>query len=134
MVGGGLSAVAAKLEPVLIAVRVKALVAIDPHVLEAELTRAICHNRSPSMTAEVTLLPAWHRKIKAGMRRHAFIAVLDVPTARTAQEAARSAETALRKALRQSFGPSLSARITPARTKDEIAAYWCSIRGTPHRP
>ncbi|GAA1265394.1 hypothetical protein GCM10009609_30730 [Pseudonocardia aurantiaca] len=120
-------------DPVMAVVRVKAPADIDPHVLEAELTRAIHWYSSRPMTAEVALLPTWRRRTKGGMRRHGFVAVLCAPTAGNAGELTRVAQDALRKSLRKRFGAAATAKVRPARSSDEIDTYWCSLRGTPHR-
>lgn len=118
-------------EPVMAVVRVRAPADVDPHVLEAELTRAIA---SHPMSAEVMLLPEWRRRTKAGLRRHGFVAVLCAATATSGSELINLAETVLRKRLRRKFGAATSAKVRPVRCADELHAYWCSVRGTPHRP
>jgi hypothetical protein len=117
-------------DPVMVVVRVKAPMQVDPHVLAAELTRAIC---ACPMTAELTLLPSWRRP-KKGLRKYAFVAVLRTSAADCAAELVGVAETALREAVRREFGSSASASVRPVRSDVEVDAYWCSVRGTPHRP
>jgi hypothetical protein len=117
-------------DPVMVVMRVKAPAQVDPHVLAAELTRAIC---TCAMTAELTLLPSWRRS-KKSMRKHAFVAVLRTSTPDCAAELAGAAQTAAREAVRREFGPTATASVRPVRPGTEVDAYWCSVRGTPHRP
>ncbi|WP_142065398.1 hypothetical protein [Pseudonocardia kunmingensis] len=118
-------------DPVMAVVRVKAPAEVDPYVLEAELTRAIC---TRSMTAEVVLLPSWRRGSRRGMRRYGFVAALSAPAARSASELTGTAEKVLRKALRTRFGSAASAKVRLARSAHEVDVLWCSVRGTPRRP
>ena len=117
-------------DPVMTVVRVQAPVEVDPNVLEAELTRAICTCR---MTAEVTVLPNWRRRTKDGLRRHGFVAVLSGPRAKSASELTSAAEKALRKALRRKFGMAATAKMRLVRSTDEVGIFWCGVRGTPRR-
>jgi hypothetical protein len=116
-------------QPVMAVVRVKAPAQVDPHVLAAELTRAIC---TGPMSAELTPLPPW-RQSKKRMRKHGFVAVL-CGTTNCSAEVTRAAEAAARAVVRRRFGPGASAEIRPVRSAAELDAYWCSVRGTPHRP
>ena len=120
-------------DPMMAVVRVKAPADVDPHVLEAEVTRAIHRDCRRPTTAEVALLPAWRPRAKNGVRRHGFVALLCAPTARSAAEVTSAVQDALRTSLRKRFGAAATAKVRPARTSDEIDTYWCSMRGTPHR-
>ncbi len=92
-------------DPVMAVVRVKAPADADPHVLEAELTRAICAGGELPVSAEVTLLPARRRKSTGEMRRHWFVALLHSPAHVAAADLVRIAEKASRKAVRRGSGP-----------------------------
>lgn len=118
-------------DPVMVVLRVKAPAEVDPHVLGAELTRAIC---TAPMTAEVAVLPSSRPRTKRGLRRHGFVAVLSAPEARSALELTSAVEKVLRKVLRRKFGSASSAKVRSARSPDEVDAFWCSVRGTPRRP
>jgi hypothetical protein len=61
------------------------------------------------------------------------IAVLCATTS-CSTEVTKTAEAAVRAAVRRRFGPGASAEIRPVRSAAELDAYWCSVRGTPHRP
>jgi hypothetical protein len=116
-------------DPVMAMVRVTAPAGVDPHVLQAELTRAVC---AGPMTAELTMLPSWRRP-KDGMRQLGFVAILRASTGKDAAKLARAAEKASRKALRGRFGSAVKARIRPVGTAAEITTFWYSVRGTPRR-
>ncbi len=117
-------------EPVMAVVRVTAPADVDPHVLGAELTRAVWKR---SMSAELALLPAWRHRTKRGLRRHGFVAVLCAAQPRPDHELTAAAQKALRKALRRRFGPAATAKVRLAGSESEVEACWCSVRGTPHR-
>ena len=118
-------------DAVMAVVRVRTPAEVDPYMLEAELTRAICARR---MSAELALLPSWRRRVKSGMHQHGFVAVLSAPQASTASELTNAAEKIVCTAVRERFGSSASAKVRPARSTEEIDAFWCSLRGTPCRP
>lgn len=118
-------------DPVMVVVRVKAPAEVDPYTLEAELTRAIC---ARPMTAELVLLPSWRRRSEGGLRRHAFVALLCAARTSKPAKLTRAAEKIMGKAVRKRFGSAASAKVRPARSPDEIDAFWCSVRGTPRRP
>jgi hypothetical protein len=118
-------------DAVMAVVRVTAPAEVDPYTLEAELTRAIC---ARPMSAELALLPSWRRRVKGGMHQHGFVAVLCAARASSASELTRAAEKIACKAVRRRFGSSASAKVRPARSAEEIDAFWCSLRGTPRRP
>ncbi|TWF78227.1 hypothetical protein FHX44_114147 [Pseudonocardia hierapolitana] len=117
-------------DPVMVVVRVKAPADVDPYTLEAELTRAIC---ARPMTAELVLLPSWRRRSEGGLRRHDFVALLCAARTRSPSELTRAAEKIMGKAVRKRFGVAASAKVRPARSPEEIDAFWCSLRGTPCR-
>jgi DsbC/DsbD-like thiol-disulfide interchange protein len=123
----------AKDDPVMAVVRVKAPADADPYVLEAVLTRAICEARGRPVSAEVTLLPSWRRTVKQGLRRHGFVALLHSPTGASAHDLIRTAQKASRAAVRERFGAAASAKVRSVTAAEELVAYWCSVRGTPHR-
>ncbi|GAA4540052.1 hypothetical protein [Pseudonocardia xishanensis] len=116
--------------PCMALLRVKVPREVDPHVLEAALTRVLCSDRKRPMTAELELLPAWHEPRGRTRRRITFVAVL--AGAQPVEELVRAAQRSARRGLRRRFGKSCSARVRPARDR-EVAALWCSVRGTPHR-
>jgi hypothetical protein len=118
-------------DPVMAVVRVKAPAEVDPYTLEAELTRAIC---ARPMAAELALLPSWRRRVTGGLHQHGFVAVLCAARSSSASELTSAAEKIVRRALRERFGPSASAKVRPALSAEEIDAFWCSLRGTPRRP
>ena len=123
----------AKTDPVMAVIRLEVPDDADPHILEAVLTRAICGASKLPLTAEVTLLPSWRRKARCGMRRHAFVALLGSSTAVGAGDLIRTAQKAARAAVRERFGSIASAKVRPVSSGPELLAYWCSVRGTPHR-
>jgi hypothetical protein len=109
--------------------RVKAPAGVDPHLLEAALTRALCADPKRPLTAELEWLPAW-RTGRKRRRRYVFVAVLrgcEAP-----DDLVRSAQRSARRAVKGMFGPKCSARARPA-GRHEVPALWCSVRGTPHR-
>jgi DsbC/DsbD-like thiol-disulfide interchange protein len=122
-----------KADPVMAVVRVKAPVDADPYVLEAMLTRAICEAGGRPVSAEVTLLPNWRRTTKRGLCRHGFVALLHSPTGAPAADLIRTAEKASRAAIRARFGTAATAKVRSVTAAREVLAYWCSVRGTPHR-
>lgn len=123
----------ARVDPVMAVVRVKAPADADPYVLEAVLTRAMCGAGDRPVSAEVALLPTWRRTIKRGLCRHGFVALLHSPTGAPAGDLIRTAEKASRAAIRARFGAGASAKMRTVTAADELLAYWCSVRGTPHR-
>lgn len=123
----------ANTDPVMAVIRLEVPDDADPHVLEAVLTRAICGAAKLPLTAEVTLVPSRRRKARCGMRRHAFVVLLGSSTTACAGDLIRTAKKASRAAVRERFGSTASAKVRPVRTGPELLAYWCSVRGTPHR-
>jgi hypothetical protein len=120
-------------DPVMAVVRVKAPEDADPYVLEALLTRALCGAGGRPVSAEVTLLPTWRRTSKRGLRRHGFVALLHSATDAPPGELIRTAQKASRDVIRARFGSAASAKVRPVTAAPELTAYWCSVRGTPHR-
>ena len=116
-------------------VRVRVPTEVDPHVLAAELTRAIWER---SVAAELVSLPAGaasrRRGRDSGMRRYGFVAVLRPDRPRRDGKLARVAEKAVRKQLRRRFGSTATVRVGLPETGAAVLAGWCSVRGTPHRP
>jgi hypothetical protein len=115
--------------PCLALLRVKAPAGVDPHVLEAALTRALTGDNRRPMSAELEWLPAW-REGRGRRRRYAYVAVLqgDGPPADLARAAQRSAK----RLVRRMFGPKCSVRARPAEAR-ELAALWPSVSGSPHK-
>ncbi|MGD9990696.1 hypothetical protein [Pseudonocardia sp.] len=116
------------------AVHVKAPAHIDPHVIEAELARAVNGDRKHAMTAEV----AFARDVitpprRDPFRRHGFVAILTFGDGDRPRRPARRVRKIVRRALRKRFGTDMSAQVRTELTTAEIAAYWCSVRGAPHR-
>ncbi|WP_181784630.1 hypothetical protein [Pseudonocardia pini] len=109
--------------------RVKAPAELDPHVLEAALTRALCTDAERPLTAELEWLPAW-RSGRKRRRRYVFVVVLR--GAQPPDDLIRAAQRSARRAVKGMFGPKCSARARPADHR-EVPALWCSVRGTPHR-
>jgi hypothetical protein len=120
-------------DPVMAVLRVKVPAGIDPGVVQAELSRAFWKR---SITAELALLPAvrsTRRLTDAGLRQQGFIALLCPSEAKGERKLTRVVEKAARKGLRRRFGPEATARMRLAHSDDEVAAGWCSLRGTPRR-
>jgi hypothetical protein len=105
----------------------------DPGVVQAELSRAFWER---SITAELALLPvvrSTRRLAEVGLRQQGFIALLCPSGPKGERKLTRVVEKAARKGLRRRFGPEATARMRLARSEDEVAAGWCSLRGTPRR-
>lgn len=115
--------------PCLALLQVKAPSGIDPHVLEAALTRALNGDPTRPVVAELEWLPAW-REGRGRRRRYAYVAVLQ--GAGEANELVRSAQRSAKRAVRRLYGEKCSARARTAEAR-ELPALWCSVRGTPHR-
>jgi hypothetical protein len=119
-------------EPVMALLRVKAPADVDPHVLEAALTRAICTDAERPLTAELEWVPAWKAASRATTRRFVFVAVLRGSRQACAEDLAAAVERSARRALKRMFGKSTSAKARPA-ADPEVATFWCAFRGTPHK-
>ncbi|GAA4686835.1 hypothetical protein GCM10023215_23010 [Pseudonocardia yuanmonensis] len=122
-------------EPVMALLRVKAPADVDPHVLEAALTRAICTNAERPLSAELEWVPAWREPAaSAAKRRFVFVAVLRGPAQAGAEELAAAAERAAKRALKRMFGKATAAKAKARPAEDpEVATFWCAFRGTPHK-
>jgi hypothetical protein len=120
-------------EAVMAVVHVKAPAELDPYVIEAELTRAICTNRKRPMSAELTLAADARPARRHGMLRHGFVALLSFGGPELPDDMQKRVQKVARKALRRRFGPEVSARVTLGMTDTVAGAMWCSVRGTPQR-
>ena len=118
---------------VMAVVHVKAPAELDPYVIEAELTRAICADRKRPMSAELTLAADVRPPRRHGQSRHGFVALLSVGGSEPPEDLQRRLQKVARKALRKRFGPEISARVTLDMNANVIGACWCSVRGTPAR-
>jgi hypothetical protein len=114
-------------------VHVTAPADVDPHVIEAELTRAITSSRKQPMSAELALAEDVRSAPRHGRRRHGFVAILRVRGEEVPADFGRRLRKVARKGLRRSFGRSVSAKVRLEMSPAEVAAYWCSVRGRPHR-
>ncbi len=121
-------------EAVMAVVHVRAPAEVDPHVIGAELTRAICTNRKRPMTAEVTLAEDLRTPPRHGNRRHGFVAILSLSGGGVVDDVERRVQKVARKALRRCFGRAVSVTVKVGMSAAEADAYWCSVRGTPQRP
>lgn len=130
---GGIDEVSERSEAVMAVVHVKAPTDVDPHAIAAELTRALHSHRKYPMTAELSVA---HDVITpphgCEHQRHGFVVMLsfcgDGP-----KKLRRHVRKVARKALRHRFGQNLAADVRTKMTAAELAAYWCTVRGTPHR-
>ncbi|MFR9801192.1 hypothetical protein ACL02T_02685 [Pseudonocardia sp. RS010] len=119
-------------EPVMAVLRVKASADVDPHVLEAALTRAICTDTDRPLTAELEWVPAWKPAARAEKRRFVFVAVLRGGRRACAEELVAAVERSAERAVKRMMGKAATAKARPA-AEPEVAAFWCSFRGTPHK-
>ena len=115
-------------------VHVRAPAAADPDEIAAALTRALADHPKHPMTAELSLAhdvitPSHSRP----HRRHGFVAMLALGTTRPPKKLRRHVRKTVRKTLRQHYGPNATAEVRTKMTAAERAAYWCTVRGTPHR-
>jgi hypothetical protein len=120
-------------DAVMAVVHVTAPSDVDPCVIEAELTRAISAHRKLAMTAEISRADEVRPQPRRGPHRHGFVAVLSPADDTSFRDVTRRVEKAMRKALRRRFGRDVSARVSTEMTAAQQAAYWCTLRGTPHR-
>jgi hypothetical protein len=118
---------------VMAVVHVKAPAELDPYVIEAELTRAICSNRKRPMSAELTLAADLRPVRRNGLLRHGFVALISVNGPELPDDLQARLQKVARKALRRRFGPAVSARVTLEMNDAVAGAFWCSVRGTPAR-
>jgi hypothetical protein len=119
-------------EPVMALLRVKAPADVDPHVLEAALTRAICTDTDRPLSAELEWVPAWKAAPRGAKRRFVFVTVVRGSRQDCAEELAAAVERSAARALKRMFGKSTSAKARPA-ADPEVATFWCAFRGTPHK-
>ena len=122
-------------EAVMAVVHVTAPAHLDPHAIAAELTRAINGNAKRPMTAELSVA----RDVRTPPRRrdryrHGFVALLSFGDQEPPDELDRRVRKIARKALRRRFGHKMAAEVRTELATAEIAAFWCSMRGTPRRP
>jgi hypothetical protein len=122
-------------DPVMAVVHVTASPDVDPYAIEAELARAISAHRKLSTSAEVAHADEVRPQPRRRPHRHGFVAVLSFAdgTSWDRDELARRVQKAARKALRRRFGKDVRTRVSIATTAAEQSAYWCTLRGTPHR-
>ena len=122
-------------ETVMAVVYVKAPAAVDPQVIAAELSRALSSHPKHPMAAELSLAQDVITPARAlEHQRHGFIAMLsfcrdEAPPPKLRRHLRKVA----RKALRHRFGQSVVADVRTKMTNAEMAAYWCTVRGTPRR-
>jgi hypothetical protein len=127
---GGIEEMSDRSEATMAVVHVKAPVGVSPYAIAAELTRALPKH---PMTAE---LSATHDIIAAPGReqqRHGFVAMLSFSRDEPPKKLRRHVRKVARKALRHRFGNSMAADVRTKMTAAEVAAYWCTVRGTPRR-
>jgi hypothetical protein len=119
-------------EVVMAVVHVKAPPEVDPHLIGAELTRALCRSGRRAMTAELALAGELRRRPPGRPRRHGFVALLSLPGEAGAEDLARRVRKLARKALRRRFGDEVSTEVKIDIPATEAAAYWCTVRGMPY--
>jgi hypothetical protein len=130
---GGIEEMSDRSEATMAVVHVKAPVGVSPYAIAAELTRALHSHPKHPMTAE---LSATHDIIAAPGReqqRHGFVAMLSFSRDEPPKKLRRHVRKVARKALRHRFGNSMAADVRTKMTAAEVAAYWCTVRGTPRR-
>ena len=120
-------------EVVMAVMHVNAPPEIDPHLIGAELTRALCRGGTRPMTAELGLAGEVHRRLPVRVRRHGFVALLSLPAEAGAEDLARRVRKRARKALRRRFGADVSTEVKTDISAREAAAFWGTVRGTPYR-
>jgi hypothetical protein len=121
---------------VMAVVHVKAPAEIDPHLIEAELTRAICTNRKRPMSAELELVEEVRPRPRRGHgpRRHRYVAMLSLSGDELPDDLECRIGKVARKALRRRFGLEVTASVKLGINATDTGAYWCSVRGRPQRP
>ncbi len=120
-------------EAVMAVFHVKAPADVDPHVLGAELVRAISSNRKRPVSVELTLAAGNGERGGRQHHRHGFVAMLTSRGRYGFDDLARTLQKVARKALRRRFGGEVSVKVDLEISALEASAYWCSVRGTPHR-
>jgi hypothetical protein len=121
-------------DAVMAVVHVTAPPDVDPGAIEAELARAVSHHRKLAMTAEVSRADDDRPQLHRRSHHHGFVAVLSLADDSWCDKVSRRVQKAMRKALRRRFGKHVSTHVSTELTQAEQAAYWCTLRGTPHRP
>lgn len=117
---------------VMAVVHVEAPAEVDPHVIEAELTRAVNAYRKRAMAVEFALARDDGTHPRAARRRHGFVGILSFAgQGRPPDNLKRRVEKLIRKALRRRFGRDVSAAVRTKLTRAEVGAYWSVVRGTP---
>jgi hypothetical protein len=120
-------------EVVMAVMHVHAPPEIDPHLIGAELTRALCRSGRRPMTAELGLAGETEERLPERPRRHGFVALLSLPADAGAEDLGRRVRKLARKALRRRFGTDVSAEVKTDISPREAAAFWCTVRGLPYR-
>lgn len=120
-------------EPLMAVVHVTAPPEIDPSVIEAELARALGRHRALPMTAEVTRAAEVRSGPARRPRSHGFVLALSLVDEVPSRKVAKRVQKATQKALRRRLGPGVSTQVDTELSPAEQAAYWCTLRGTPHR-
>lgn len=119
---------------VMAALHVRAPADIDPHVIAAELTRAVNGHRKHPMTAEVAFARDVLTPRRRGRhRRHGYVAILTFGAAGPPRRLDRRLRKIVRASLENAFGSDMAAQVRTELTPAEVSAYWCSLRGAPHR-
>ena len=118
-------------ESVMAVVHVEAPADVDPHVIEAELTRAVNTYRKRPMTAEFALARDDNTRPRDARHRHGFVGILSFAGQEPPENLKRRVEKLTRKALRRRFGREVSAAVRTKLTRAEVGAYWSVVRGTP---
>lgn len=131
---GAVNAVAAPSSRMMAVLRVETPAGVEPHTVEAELTRALYGHDKRPVSVELSLADGTGPWPRTGPTRYAFVAVLTTAGRVVPDELAARVEKVARKAIKRRFGRPASARVRTEITDAEAGAYWYSLRGTPHRP
>ncbi|GAY08025.1 hypothetical protein [Pseudonocardia sp. N23] len=120
---------------VMAVLHVRAPVDVDPHLIAAELSRAVSGHRKHRMTAEI----AFARDVltpsqRGSSRPHGFVAILTFGDGGPPRRLDRRVRKIVRRSLHDRFGTDMSARVRTELSTAEVAAFWCTLRGVPHRP
>lgn len=118
-------------ECVMAVVHVEAPAEVDPHAIEAELTRAVNAYRKRPMTAEFALARGDRTSRHEARHRHGFVGILSFAGQDPPDKLRRRVERLTSKALRRRFGREVSAAVRTKLTRAEVGAYWSVVRGTP---
>ena len=109
---------------VMAVVHVKAPAELDPYVIEAELTRAICADSKRPMSAELTLAADVRPSRRRGQVRHGVVALLSVGGSELPDDLEHRLQKVARKALRRRFGPGVSVQVTLDMNDNVAGACW----------